>query len=522
MKYLMIFLSLYFIILQSEILAQDKDIREDVVVINVEVPVRVMYKGKPVDNLKKSDFILFEDGKPIKINGFNIVRKKISSQSIELDSKRKQFYKPRLIALVFNLVNYNKHLEKGLEHVFERILKESDKLIVLANNKLLTFNSLKGKNDIYKTVKKTLKNEGLKARINLTRYLRTVESDLFRALNSNNRNPHYVFYDLLKSYLQTFRDYKRDFLSTDINRYYNFSKYLERIKIEKWVISFYQIELFPKLSKKMGSILESIKGYIENARISQDAEVVAFSRQLEKMIMDIFKEQNADISFDSDEISKLFYKVNTTFHSILIPARIELMSQDFEYKRISTSLENNLRAITKKTGGTLLTTTDLGNAIETISEKEDIVYMITYAPESDSHHGKLEIKLKDTNYKVFYDNNVRARYLTKYLKKKAKRNRIIEISNINFKGKKLSVKLKNYKQEKSKKGKNGKININITIKEKSKVIYNESKMLMPKKKKMELTINFDWIEKGQHDLIIDIKDILTGRTAFEYLKIDVK
>ena len=34
--------------------------------------------------------------------------------------------------------------------------------------------------------------------------------------------------------------------------------------------------------------------------------------------------------------------------------------------------------------------------------------------------------------------------------------------------------------------------------------------------------NFDWIEKGQHDLIIDIKDILTGRTAFEYLKIDVK
>ena len=203
----------------------------------------------------------------------------------------------------------------------------------------------------------------------------------------------------------------------------------------------------------MGSILESIKGYIENARISQDAEVVAFSRQLEKMIMDIFKEQNADISFDSDEISKLFYKVNTTFHSILIPARIELMSQDFEYKRISTSLENNLRAITKKTGGTLLTTTDLGNAIETISEKEDIVYMITYAPESDSHHGKLEIKLKDTNYKVFYDNNLRARYLTKYLKKKAKRNRIIEISNINFKGKKLSVKLKNYKQEKSKKGK---------------------------------------------------------------------
>ena len=35
---------------------QEKEIREDMVVINVEVPVRVMHKGQPVDNLIKSDF----------------------------------------------------------------------------------------------------------------------------------------------------------------------------------------------------------------------------------------------------------------------------------------------------------------------------------------------------------------------------------------------------------------------------------------------------------------------------------
>ncbi len=40
---------------------QDKTIREDMVVINVEVPVRVMHKDKAVDNLKKSDFKLFEN-----------------------------------------------------------------------------------------------------------------------------------------------------------------------------------------------------------------------------------------------------------------------------------------------------------------------------------------------------------------------------------------------------------------------------------------------------------------------------
>ncbi|MCK4942314.1 MAG: hypothetical protein KAS65_01995 [Candidatus Aminicenantes bacterium] len=43
---------------------EDQDmIREEVRVVNVEVPVRVVYKGKPVANLKRSDFKLYESGK---------------------------------------------------------------------------------------------------------------------------------------------------------------------------------------------------------------------------------------------------------------------------------------------------------------------------------------------------------------------------------------------------------------------------------------------------------------------------
>ncbi|MCK5005160.1 MAG: hypothetical protein KAS21_08730, partial [Candidatus Aminicenantes bacterium] len=118
MKNISVILLLIFCVFSVGLFTQEKEIREDMVVINVEVPVRVMHKGKPVDNLKKSDFKLFENGKELSINGFHILRKKISSQSIELDSERKQFYEPRLFSLVFSLVQYNRDLEDGLIHIF--------------------------------------------------------------------------------------------------------------------------------------------------------------------------------------------------------------------------------------------------------------------------------------------------------------------------------------------------------------------------------------------------------------------
>ncbi len=70
----LLFLFVYTFLLTG--FTQEKDMREDIVVLNVEVPVRVMYKGKLVDNLKKSDFRLFENGKEQEINGFYLVRKK--------------------------------------------------------------------------------------------------------------------------------------------------------------------------------------------------------------------------------------------------------------------------------------------------------------------------------------------------------------------------------------------------------------------------------------------------------------
>ena len=90
------------------------------------------------------------------------------------------------------------------------------------------------------------------------------------------------------------------------------------------------------------------------------------------------------------------------------------------------------------------------------------------------------------------------------------------------KKKQLSIKLKNYKIDRSENEKKGKINIKVIVKDGNKVVFNENKIVLAGKKEIKVDIGFDWINKGQYDLLIDIKDLLTDRSAFEYLKIDVK
>ena len=55
MKNMFMIVFLCIILLSSGIYPQEKKIREDMVVINIEIPVRVMENGRPVGNLEKND-----------------------------------------------------------------------------------------------------------------------------------------------------------------------------------------------------------------------------------------------------------------------------------------------------------------------------------------------------------------------------------------------------------------------------------------------------------------------------------
>ena len=61
-------------------------VNEKIEVINIEVPVRVLCAGKPLDSLQKSDFQLYENDELQEINGFYLRRKKMNVQHITMQA----------------------------------------------------------------------------------------------------------------------------------------------------------------------------------------------------------------------------------------------------------------------------------------------------------------------------------------------------------------------------------------------------------------------------------------------------
>ncbi|MCK5003999.1 MAG: hypothetical protein KAS21_02880 [Candidatus Aminicenantes bacterium] len=516
MKNISVLLLIVFCVFSVGLFSQEKVIREDMVVINVEVPVRVMHKGKPVDNLKKSDFRLFENGKVIDINGFNIVRKKISSQSIELDSEREQFYKPRLFVLAFSVTNFNRFYEKGVRYFFDNVLRESDKLLVFVNNLTLTYNDLKDKRKTLEDIILALNKEGKIARKNIRLALMRTDSGV-RNLVAKLKSPSkrgaraVAESEVLSFFMQyhaSWKMYKRSYLTMDIYTLYNFAAFLKRITLEKWVISFYQYERFPVINfdSSGGALIASYMG-----------------RESRRIAGDVSREFTAGRTFPYEEISKMYYNLGATFNLVVIPTRIETDSEATKTANLSTAAEITLREIAKRTGGSVSFSTDLTKSLEKIIEKEDITYLLTYAPEDSSRRGKLKIKLKGMSYKLLYDNNQRAGFIKRKMRKYTAKEKMVKIEDLQFLDKKLFFKMINFKQAKQKKIKSGKIQVNIIVKgDMGEILFDENKILSPGKKATEMSVSFDWLKQGKYDLIIDVRDMLTNYKAFEYLKIEVK
>jgi len=501
--------------------SQEKDdtILEKVGVVNVEVPVRVVYKGKPVDNLKKSDFRLYEDKKPVEINGFFIKKKRIKVEDVRLKSSIIQSYKSRYFVLVFNIIDYNFHIKDGLDFIFKNVLRDNDQLMVLANNKIVFFNSLNNKEEIYNKVNLVLKNQGLIAKNNLLSCLKKFGSSNLSSIRKFDTS-HYSYYEFLKNYLESWREYKRNYLTPDINKYYHFAKHLQNLKKEKWVINFYQLELFPQM--KIQGILNAISNLIGGLESSEDGEKIAFAKILSRIVTRITKEINVENLFPTEEVSKLFCNVGATFHSIFIPTTIDTMSKNFEYKRVASALQNNLREITKRTGGTLIITHNLESAITTIGEKEDIYYILTYVPHNPLKAGKIKIKTKDKRYKLFYDDNIRANYIEAYLKEKESKIPMIGIKDAGFEKSNLFFRLEGIMLKEIEGEKKGNINIHILIKdEENKTVYDKSKTIFPVNSEININIKTDWLKKGNYSIVVEANDLLTGKSYLEYIQAEI-
>jgi VWFA-related protein len=508
-----------------------KPIIEKVTVTNIEVPVRVLYKNKPVTDLAKDDFIIYEDNKRMEINGFFLKRKKLKgtvSSEVTLEEAPPP---PRTFVLVFSITDFNEHIKKAVEHLYKNIFRSNDRLLIFANDKTIRYANLKNKDEIKRQLLTDLKEESYKVRRRLMNYINKIENYLnihdfrIRFYVRRDLRPQRLI-DFLKKYLYTWNEYKQKYLTPPVDRFYYFSRYLEEVKTEKWVFNFYQFDLFPRINLD-SQTMEKIQDLSTQLINSSEAGAHSQGRQISTLLTQLMVDTSVSSGFPTEEISKLFYKVDAAFHSFFIKNTDRISMSDLEYEEVASNIEKTLKEITNITGGQNITSNNLVKSIDTVSESEDIYYVLTYVPQDPEKAGKLKIKVKNKKYRVLYDDNFRADYISEYIQKLEEKINVpeIKIENFSFQGKVLVFTVKDYLMKEV--GSNAvgrmKVRIRLTGSDEVLMLYDQEKICTAQNNEMKISLGaFKRIGRGEYHFFIDATDLLTGIQANTHHNIVVK
>jgi hypothetical protein len=508
-----------------------KPIIEKVTVTNIEVPVRVLYNNRPVTDLTKNDFIIYEDNKKMEINGFFLKRKKIKGTVTSEVTSEQASPPPRTFVLVFSITDFNEHIIKAVEHLYDNVFRPNDRVLVFANDKTLRFDNLENKDELKRQLLTDLKKESYKVRRRLINYINKIETYLnmhdFRVrlhIRQDLRPQRLI--EFLKKYLLTWNEYKQKYLTPPTDRFYYFSRYLEEVKTEKWVFNFYQFDLFPKInmnSQTMDKIQELSIALIN----SREGGAYSMGRLINTLLNQIMLDLNVNSSFPTEDIAKLFYKVDAAFHSFFIKNMARVSLNDLEYEEVASDIEKTLKEITDITGGKNITSNNLVKSIDIVSEMEDVYYVLTYVPQNPEKAGKLKIKVKDKKYRVLYDDNFRADYINDYLQKLEEKIKVpeIKIENFSFQGKVLVFTVKDYMMKEAGSNSVGrmKVRIRLTNSDEALMLYDQEKICTAQNNEMKVSLGaFKNIARGEYHFFIDATDLLTGKQANVHQNIIVK
>ena len=479
-----------------------QEIQEEVTVMVVEVPVRIIQKGQTIKNLTKEDFEVYENGVKQAITAFEVVSRRISLPKETSPDKMNIPPKKRIFFLIFNIFDYNEAVGEAIDYFFENIFRRGDQIIILTEDKLLNIETGKGISAVSQNLKETLKKFKLISTAQTYRAYKNLRFEADRLLaNFRGDTPdkganwdQYIlrFYD---NYMRVWTDYKKRNIIPDIEVYRSIIKRVKQMEGEKWALCFQQRELFPKL-KNEGPIERGIRERVEAT--TADPTLTAQQRNIRAKQWQF--QINLDVSGDipTEGLKNLFMEANITFHLILLSSPRSLLSQDFEMRKVSQDFEDCFKQISSSTGGYSTFSNKVSEALQEATESEDYHYLLVYSPKDTQSTTKrdIEVKVNMKRVDVFY---------LKQIPEIGES--LITITNFKINRKIISFSLVNYIRTKIEGTLKGIGEIKITIfDEESNKVFDEGKIMNLIDEEINVSLNFDWLESGSYFIIIQAVD----------------
>jgi VWFA-related protein len=350
--------------------------RHESLVVNIEVPVRVLKKDAFVDGLTLADFEVFENGVRQDIEAVYLIKnRKILREERAPFASAPAPPKARVYVLSLDLKDYIPRIGDALDYFFVEVLGPEDSLFVVTPAKTYKFRS----EYLARTPRQKIAD----------RLKGLLKTDI--ALGSSNyRNKMRDFYQLAaEEFPPEMADVKENLLFEMAKEIRNltelteervraFADFMKEMEGEKHVFLIFQREVLP-------------------------AHVFSDDRQTE-----LFK----PVTFDVDKIKRYFADASITVHSLYITRRPAVAARDMlaggsvlasQLQDISADIYASFKEIAVATGGITESTTNPNFALRQAADASSNYYLLYYRPvdyRADGQFHEIKVKVRGEGLKV--------------------------------------------------------------------------------------------------------------------------
>jgi len=476
--------------------------QEEVTVVAVEVPVRVLHKGQFVRNLTKEDFEIYENGILQPITGFEVRSRRISVPAEILEKELKIRPEKRLFLLIFNIFDYQDSVGEAVDFFFANTFRKGDRIIVITEGNLFPIDTGKGPAKVAQDIKDTLKKFKVISTMQILRAYQNLRSEADRLMMAlrGGRQWDQAVTTFYRNYERIWLEYKRQFITPDLELYRSLLKRIKAEEGEKWALCFQQREMFPEL-KNEGRLERLIRELVDTP--SEDPMITTQQRNVRSMQMQLQRLFDVSGDMPTESLKNLFMEANITFHLLLLKSLRPLVERDFELREVGRDYEDCFRQISFSTGGHTAFSNNVTETMIEASQTEDYYYLLVYSPKEDPSQKPLsiDVKVKQKGVDVIH--------LKQYLQDKT-----LPISIARFESGQKTIKfsLIDYQRVKMEDKLSGIAQVKITLFDKdSNKVFEDTKVLQLIKDQTHISIPFNKLKSGSYFIIIQVVDRITNR-----------
>lgn len=381
--------------------------KEQSLVINVEVPVRVYEGRKFVENLTIKDFEVYEDGIPQKIEAVYLIKKK----NIVRKEEKKRFVPQtsRNFFLFFEISDYTRRLGEAIDYFFNNVILPGDNLFVISPLKTYRLKEIalgsRSKEEIASELKKLLRKDTLIGSSQYNSIIRDL-TQVTRALNADIMGPEaYKLDEATTSQYDMVTGAEQDKIEEllmlyagnlsrletlrDVNQLQllDFAKFLKHKEGQKYVFLFYQREFIPQLDPR---VFAHVMGEYQDRPHIQHA----FSD-----LSGLFRR---DISFDVDLIKRAYADSSVSIHFLFITTPAEQI-YGIRMKEQSEDIYQAFKEMARATGGFFDSSANPAYLFQNALQASENYYLIYYFPknyQADGKFKKIKVRVKNKDYKI--------------------------------------------------------------------------------------------------------------------------